>query len=74
MGATCRIYERTDKGVRVIVRVLDGKVTGRKAASIRKLLKQYGFPKAPLEAVIDQLLLSNPGLGVAFIPGPDHKL
>jgi hypothetical protein len=73
MGAICRIYERTDKGVKVIARVRDGKVTGRKAASIRKLLKQYGFPDAPLEVVIDQLLLSNPGLGVAYIPDLNHN-
>ena len=67
MGAIWRIYERTDRGVRVIAQIRDGRVTGRKAASIKKLLKQHGFPSAPLEAVVDQLMLSVPDLGVAFI-------
>jgi len=68
MGAICRIYERSGLGVKVIAQIRDGKVTGAKAASIRKLLVQYGFPHAPLPAVIDQLLLSNPKFGVAYIP------
>ncbi len=67
MGAICRIYEQTDHGVKVIAQIRDGKITGAKAASIHKLLQQYGFPGAPLEAVIDQLLLSNRKLGAALI-------
>ena len=67
MGAICRIYEQTNHGVKVIAQIRDGKITGPKAASIRKLLQQYGFPGTPLEAVIDQLLLSNSKLGAAVI-------
>jgi hypothetical protein len=73
MGAVCLIYEQTDKGVKVIARIDGGRVSGRKARSITKLLKRFGFPKAPLEGVIDQLLLTQPGLGVAFFPGKTRQ-
>jgi hypothetical protein len=69
MGAICRIYERSGRGLKKVAEIRDGKVTGKKAVSIRKLLKQYGFPNAPLEDVIDQLLLTGPAIGVALV-GP----
>ncbi len=72
MGTICRIYERTNRGVRVIAQIRDDRVTGRKAGEIRRILKQYGFPHAPLEAVIDQLLVSGPEYGVAFIPAREN--
>ena len=72
MGAICRIYERTDHGVKVIAEIRDHKVTGRKAASIRKVLEQYGFPDAPIEDVIDQFLITSPGMGAAIVPEWDH--
>ena len=71
MGGICRIYERTNQGVKFIAQVRGSKVTGRQAGRIRKLLKQYGFPHAPMEAIIDQLLLANPNLGAAVIPDKD---
>jgi hypothetical protein len=73
MGAICRIYERTGDGVRVIAQIRDGKVTGVKAAHIREVLVECGFPNAPLEDVLDQLLLSQPGLGVAYILKDDEE-
>jgi hypothetical protein len=72
-GTICRIYERTDHGVHVIAQIRGGRVTGKQAGSIRKLLKQFGFPHAPLEAVIDQLLLSRPNLGAAIIPSRERN-
>ncbi len=73
MSAICRIYERRGHGVHFIAEVRGGRVTGIKAAEIRKLLKQYGFPHAPLEAVVDQLLLANKKLGVAFVAGKEDQ-
>jgi hypothetical protein len=73
MGTICRIYERTDKGMKLIAQIRNGRVTGWKARSIRKTLQQYGFPNAPLEDVIDLLLVSTPGLGVAFVPTSENK-
>ncbi len=67
MGAICRIYERTDRGVKVVAVIRDGKVTGKKAASIRKILKKYGFPNAPIEDVIDEFLITSPGWGAALV-------
>lgn len=68
MGTICRIYEQTDSGMKVIAQIRNGRVTGKKAGAIRKALRQYGFPHAPLEDVIDLLLMTTPGLGVAFVP------
>ncbi len=69
MGTTiCRIYERTEHGARIIAEIRGSTVTGRKAASIRKLLKIYGFPDAPIEDVVNELLLVSPGMGAAIIP------
>ncbi len=68
MGTICRIYEQTDRGMKVIAQIRNGRVTGRKAGAIRKALRQYGFPNVPLEDVIDMLLVTTPGLGVAFVP------
>ncbi len=68
MALICRIYRRTDHGVKLIAHIRGKKVTGREAAAIQKLLKQYGFPHAPIEDIIDQLLLSDHSLGAAIIP------
>ncbi len=68
MGTICRIYEQTDRGMKLIAQIRNGRVTGKKAGAIRKMLRQYGFPNAPLEDVIDLLLVTTPGLGVAFVP------
>ncbi len=67
MGGICRIYRKTRLGVKFIAEIRGTKVTGREAAAIRKQLKQYGFPYAPIDAVIDQLLLANHNLGAAII-------
>ncbi len=67
MGGVCRIYRKTSYGVRFIAEIRGSKVTGREAAAIRKQLKQYGFPHAPIDAVIDQLLMANHNLGAAMI-------
>ena len=68
MGTICRIYEQTDRGMKVIAQIRNGRVTGKKAGAIRKALRQYGFPHAPLEDVSDLVLMTTPGLGVAFVP------
>ena len=73
MAGLCRIYKRTSYGVRLIAEIRGERVRGREAAAIRKLLKQYGFPHAPIEAVIDQLLLANQDLGAAIIPDKDER-
>ena len=71
MGSICRIYERRDHGVKVIAIIRDGKVTGPKAASIRKMLEGYGFPHAPIEDVMDEFLIASPGIGVAYVPSDE---
>lgn len=73
MAAICRIYRRTNHGVKLIAQVRGTKVTGREAAAIQKLLKQYGFPHAPIEDIIDQLLLGDHELGAAVIPDQKAK-
>jgi hypothetical protein len=73
MRAICRFYERTDHGVKIVAEIRDNKVTGKKAASIRKILERYGFPDAPMEDVIDQFLFTSPDMGVAFIPPMDEE-
>jgi hypothetical protein len=74
MAGICRIYRRTSYGVRLIAQVSGGRVSGREAGKIRKLLRQCGFPHAPIEAVIDQLLLTNHDLGAAIIPDKNGKI
>ncbi len=73
MAGICRIYKRTSHGVRCVAEIRRGRVTGREAGAIHKLLKQYGFPHAPIEAVIDQLLMANPNLGAAIIPDRNEQ-
>jgi hypothetical protein len=73
MAAICRIYEKNGRGVRLIAEIRGGLVTGRKASAVRKLLKQYGFPGAPIEAIIDQMLLADDRLGAAVIPEREKK-
>lgn len=70
MYTVYRIYERTEDGMQVIAEVRGGTITGNSAALIRKILAEYGFPYIPIEDVIDQFLLANPGMGAAIIP-PD---
>ena len=66
MYAVYRIYERTEEGMKVIAEVRAGMVTGSSAASIRKILAEYGFPYTPIEDIIDQFLLANRGMGAAI--------
>ncbi len=68
MAAICRIYRRTGHGVKLVAQIRGKKVTGPEAAAIQKLLKQYGFPRAPIEDIVDQLLLADHELGAAVIP------
>jgi hypothetical protein len=72
MAAICRIYEKTEHGVRLIAQIRGSRVTGWKAGAVRKMLKRYGFPHAPIEAVIDQLLLEHHTLGAAVIPDKEQ--
>ena len=74
MAGICRIYKRTSYGVRLIAEVRGGRVTGRQAGTVRKMLRQCGFPNAPIELVIDQLLLTNRDLGAAIIPDKHGKI
>ncbi len=73
MGAICRIYEKSNGGMKFIAQIRDGKVTGPKAGPIQKQLRHFGFPHAPLATVIDLLLMSNPDLGAAYAPGWPKK-
>jgi len=68
MGAICRIYEESEGGMTFVAEIRDDKVSGPKAQAIEKELRNYGFPKARLETVIDMLLLANPGMGAAYAP------
>jgi hypothetical protein len=68
MGGICRIYRRTRHGVKLIAEIRNGKVKGREAGEIRKRLKEYGFPYAPIDALVDQLLMADDKLGAAIIP------
>ncbi len=68
MSGICRIYRQNGHGMKLIAEVRGGKVKGREADRIRALLRQYGFPRAPMDAVIDQLLQGDNQLGVAMIP------
>jgi hypothetical protein len=68
MGTICRIYEQSGGGTKFIAQIRDGKVTGPKAGMIQKQLRAYGFPHAPLEAMIDLLVMTNPGLTAAYLP------
>jgi hypothetical protein len=74
MGTICRIYEQNSGGgTKFVAQIRDGKVTGPKAGPIQKQLRRFGFPNAPLETVIDMLLLTEPGLTVAYAPGWPKK-
>ena len=68
MGTICRIYERTGDGVKQVAEIRGRMVTGEKADFIRRSLQGYGFPDAPIEEVVNEFLLENPGWGLAFIP------
>ena len=74
MAGICRIYRRTSYGVRLIAQIRGGRVSGREAGRIRKFLKQYGYPSTPIEAVVDQLLLSDQNLGAAIIPDRNEQM
>jgi hypothetical protein len=69
MGAICRIYEKSNGGMKFVAEIRGDRVTGPKAGSIQRQLRRYGFPHAPLATVIDQLLMNNPNMGAAYAPG-----